>query len=108
MAWFWYDPQKGKYMPEDSAEAQRQPLAAQANIGGDGHSASVGDSYYSPGPRNGFIEIQDMTMELADFKKRLEKVEGVKAAKKEKEAANVSIRILIIFTLTYLIEYIFG
>ena len=65
-------------MPEDSAEAQGQPLAAQANIGGDGHSASVGDSYYSPGPRNGFIEIEDMTMELVDFKKRLEKVEGVK------------------------------
>ena len=77
-AYLWYDDEKGKHMPEDSAEAQGQPLAAQANIGGDGHSASVGDSYYSPGPRNGFIEIEDMTMELVDFKKRLEKVEGVK------------------------------
>ena len=95
MAYFWYDDEKRKYMPEDSAkaydenastkaeanEAQGQPLAAQANIeiGGSNHSASVRrrDSYYSPGPRNGFIELHVLTMGLADFKVRLEKVEGV-------------------------------
>ena len=62
----------------EANEAQGQPLAAQANIGGSNHSASVGDSYYSPGPRNGFIELHVLTMGLADFMVRLEKVEGVK------------------------------
>ena len=65
----------------EANEAQGQPLAAQANIeiGGSNHSTSVcrRDSYYSPGPRNGFIELHLLTMRLADFKVRLDFVEGV-------------------------------
>ena len=63
----------------ETQEAQGQPLAAQANIGGSNHSASVSDSYYSQGPRNGFLELHILNMGLTDFMKRLEKVDGVEA-----------------------------